>query len=145
MQPQNIERSCCARSVYKIAASGYRLRQRWTIRYTSAMADRDTRSNQDSGTGLIVDEAKPRLQQPPMYKVVMINDDFTPMEFVVQVLQTFFHHTREQAVQIMLQVHQAGRGTAGIFPAEIAETKVAQVNSFARKNHHPLLTVMEKV
>ncbi len=145
MQPRDIERSCCARSVYKIAASGLRLRQRWTIRYTSAMSDRDTRSNQDSGTGLIVDEAKPRLQQPPMYKVVMINDDFTPMEFVVQVLQTFFHHTREQAVQIMLQVHQAGRGTAGIFPAEIAETKVAQVNSFARKNHHPLLTVMEKV
>ena len=109
------------------------------------MSDRDTRSNQDSGAGLAVDEAKPRLQQPPMYKVVMINDDFTPMEFVVQVLQTFFHHTREQAVQIMLQVHQVGRGTAGIFAAEIAETKVAQVNSFARKNHHPLLTVMEKV
>jgi ATP-dependent Clp protease adaptor protein ClpS len=109
------------------------------------MADPTSRPDQDSGTGLVVDEAKPELKQPPLYKVVMINDDFTPMEFVVQVLQTFFHHSREQAVQIMLQVHQAGRGTAGIFPAEIAETKVAQVNSFARKNHHPLLTVMEKV
>jgi ATP-dependent Clp protease adaptor protein ClpS len=98
----------------------------------------------DNGTGLVVEEAKPRLQQPPLYKVIMINDDFTPMEFVVQVLQTFFRHSREQAVQIMLQVHQTGRGVAGIFPAEIAETKVAQVNAFARKNQHPLLTVMEK-
>jgi ATP-dependent Clp protease adaptor protein ClpS len=102
------------------------------------------RRQDDSSNGLAVEEAKPRLQQPPMYKVVMINDDYTPMEFVVQVLQTFFHHTREQAVQIMLQVHQAGRGVAGIFPAEVAETKVAQVNAFARKHHHPLLTVMEK-
>lgn len=98
----------------------------------------------NSGTGLVVEEAKPRLQQPPLYKVIMINDDFTPMEFVVQVLQTFFRHSREQAVQIMLQVHQSGRGVAGVFPAEIAETKVAQVNAFARKNQHPLLTVMEK-
>jgi ATP-dependent Clp protease adaptor protein ClpS len=98
----------------------------------------------DNGTGLVVEEAKPRLQQPPLYKVIMINDDFTPMEFVVQVLQTFFRHSREQAVQVMLQVHQTGRGVAGIFPAEIAETKVAQVNAFARKNQHPLLTVMEK-
>ena len=98
----------------------------------------------DNGTGFVVEEAKPRLQQPPQYKVIMINDDFTPMEFVVQVLQMFFHHSREQAVQIMLQVHQSGRGVAGIFPAEIAETKVAQVNAFARKNQHPLLTVMEK-
>ncbi len=98
----------------------------------------------DIGTGLVVEEAKPRLQTPPLYKVIMINDDFTPMEFVVQVLQLFFHLTREQAVQIMLQIHQTGRGVAGIFPAEIAETKVAQVNAYARKNQHPLLTVMEK-
>jgi ATP-dependent Clp protease adaptor protein ClpS len=98
----------------------------------------------ENGTGLVVEEAKPRLQTPPLYKVIMINDDFTPMEFVVQVLQMFFHHSREQAVQIMLQVHQTGRGVAGVFPAEIAETKVAQVNAFARKNQHPLLTVMEK-
>jgi ATP-dependent Clp protease adaptor protein ClpS len=96
------------------------------------------------GTGLVVDEAKPRLQTPPLYKVVMINDDFTPMEFVVQVLQVFFHHMREKAVQIMLQVHQSGRAVAGVYPAEIAETKVAQVNAYARKNQHPLLTVMEK-
>lgn len=93
---------------------------------------------------LAVEESKPRLQQPPMYKVVMVNDDFTPMEFVVQVLQQFFHHSREAAVQIMLHVHTKGRGVAGIFPVEIAETKTAQVNAYARKHQHPLLTVMEK-
>lgn len=99
----------------------------------------------DSGHGLVVEPAKPRLQQPPMYKVVMLNDDYTPMDFVVQVLQQFFHHSREKAVQIMLQIHSHGRGVAGVFPAEIAETKTAQVNGFARQNQHPLLTVMEKV
>lgn len=100
--------------------------------------------NHDPNTGLVIEESKLRLAQPPLYKVVMINDDFTPMEFVVQVLQMFFRHAREKAVQIMLQIHQTGRGVAGIFPAEIAETKVAQVNVYARKHQHPLLTVMEK-
>lgn len=93
---------------------------------------------------VVVDEAKPRTKQPPLYKVVMINDDFTPMEFVVQVLQLFFYHPHEKAVQIMLQVHTQGRGVAGLYAAEIAETKVAQVNAHARKYQHPLLTVMEK-
>lgn len=106
--------------------------------------DPDRTPDHDAGTGLVVEEARPRLAPPPMFKVVMINDDFTPMEFVVQSLQMFFHHSREQAVQIMLQIHQAGRGVAGIYSAEIAETKVAQVNAFARKNQHPLLTVLEK-
>lgn len=94
--------------------------------------------------GVAVEEAKPKLQPPPMYKVVMVNDDYTPMDFVVQTLQSFFHHTREKAVQIMLQIHSNGRGVAGVFPAEIAETKTAQVNAYARKHQHPLLTVMEK-
>jgi ATP-dependent Clp protease adaptor protein ClpS len=94
--------------------------------------------------GLALQDAKPKLKPPPQYKVIVVNDDYTPMEFVVQVLQQFFQHTREQAVQIMLHVHTQGRGVAGIFPAEIAETKTAQVNAFARKHQHPLLTVMEK-
>jgi ATP-dependent Clp protease adaptor protein ClpS len=93
---------------------------------------------------VVADEAKPRVKQPPLFKVVMINDDFTPMEFVVHVLQSFFYHPHEQAVQIMLLVHTKGRAIAGLFPAEIAETKVAQVNAHARKHQHPLLTVMEK-
>lgn len=98
----------------------------------------------ERGHGLVVEEAKPKLQRPPMCKVVVINDDFTPMDFVVQVLQQFFHHDREKAVQIMLQIHSQGRGVAGTYPVEIAETKTAQVNAFARKHQHPLLTVMEK-
>lgn len=93
---------------------------------------------------VLAEKAKPQLQPPPMFRVVMINDDYTPMEFVVQVLQAFFNHGREKAVQIMLQVHQFGRGVAGVFPSEIAETKVAQVNAYARKHQHPLLTIMEK-
>lgn len=101
-------------------------------------------TQRDAHRDLAVEEAKPRLQKPPMYQVIVVNDDFTPMEFVVQVLQQFFHHTREAAVQIMLHVHTKGRGVAGVFPVEIAETKTAQVNSYARKHQHPLLTVMEK-
>jgi ATP-dependent Clp protease adaptor protein ClpS len=107
---------------------------------------RDPQERDDGrGVGLAVAPAKPKLQQPPQFKVVMLNDDFTPMEFVVQVLQQFFSHSREKAVQIMLVVHQKGRATAGIYPAEIAETKTAQANAYARKNQHPLLTVLEKV
>jgi ATP-dependent Clp protease adaptor protein ClpS len=101
-------------------------------------------TKRDEIRDLVVEESKPRLQQPPMYKVIVVNDDFTPMEFVVQVLQQFFHHSRESAVQIMLHVHTKGRGVAGVFPVEIAETKTAQVNAYARKHQHPLLTVMEK-
>jgi ATP-dependent Clp protease adaptor protein ClpS len=104
----------------------------------------EVRRGSDWDQGLAVQEAKPRLKPPPQYKVVMLNDDFTPMEFVVQVLQQFFHHTREKAVQIMLHVHTQGRGVAGVFAPEIAETKTAQVNAYSRKHQHPLLTVMEK-
>lgn len=102
------------------------------------------RTRGESNLDQVVEEAKPKTKQPPMYKVVMVNDDFTPMEFVVQVLQKFFHHTRESAVQIMLHVHTKGRGVAGVYTAEIAETKTAQVNAYARQHQHPLLTVLEK-
>ena len=97
------------------------------------------------GAGLAVAPTRPKLQPPPQFRVVMMNDDFTPMEFVVQVLQQFFNHSREKAVQIMLTVHQQGKGVAGIYPAEIAETKAAQANAFARKSQHPLLTILEKL
>lgn len=102
------------------------------------------RTRGESGLDQVVEEAKPKTKQPPMYKVVMVNDDFTPMEFVVQVLQKFFHHTRETAVQIMLHVHTKGRGVAGVYTAEIAETKTAQANAYARQHQHPLLTVLER-
>ncbi len=109
------------------------------------MSRQDLHKPDDPNDGLAVEEARPRLKKPPQFKVVLMNDDYTPMEFVVQVLQQFFHHSREKAVQIMLHVHTQGRGVAGIYPLEIAETKTAQVNAFARKHQHPLLTVMEEV
>jgi ATP-dependent Clp protease adaptor protein ClpS len=96
----------------------------------------------DQDAEVLVD--KPKTKRPPMYKVVMLNDDYTPMEFVVQVLQTFFRMGRDKAVQIMLQVHTQGRAVAGIFTQEIAETKVVQVNNHARKHQHPLLCTLEK-
>ncbi len=94
--------------------------------------------------GTVLQEAKPKLKRPPLYKVVLLNDDFTPMEFVVHVLEGFFAMTREKATQIMLHVHTRGKGVCGVFPHDIAETKVAQVNEFSRRNQHPLLCTMEE-
>jgi len=102
------------------------------------------RENQHDGGGVALQEAKPRLAQPPLYKVMLMNDDYTPMEFVVQVLQTFFGMAREKAVQVMLQVHTQGSGVCGVFAREVAETKVEQVNEFSRHHQHPLLCTMEK-
>lgn len=93
--------------------------------------------------GLAVQEARPKLTKPPMYQVVLLNDDFTPMEFVVHVLEHFFSKDRAQATRIMLQVHTNGKGLCGTYVREIAETKVAQVNEYARASHHPLLCEME--
>jgi ATP-dependent Clp protease adaptor protein ClpS len=98
----------------------------------------------DQNSGLSVEEAKPALKRPPLYKVLLVNDDYTPMEFVVQVLETFFRMSREKATQVMLHVHTRGVGVCGVFTRDIAETKVSQVNDFARENHHPLLCTMEE-
>jgi ATP-dependent Clp protease adaptor protein ClpS len=87
---------------------------------------------------------KPKLQKPPMYQVVLLNDDFTPMDFVVEVIRRYFHKSLEEATTIMLDVHHHGRGICGIFTYEIAETKVAQVNSYSKKHEHPLQCIMEK-
>ena len=91
-----------------------------------------------------VQEAKPRLKRPPLYKVVLNNDDYTPMEFVVQILESIFRMNAEAATRIMLDVHKSGKGVCGTFSREIAETKVAQVNNYSRENQHPLLCTMEK-
>lgn len=90
-----------------------------------------------------VAESKPELKRPSMYKVVLLNDDYTPMEFVVEVLETFFHIDREKATQIMLTVHTHGKGVCGVFTRDIAETKAAQVNQYSKENHHPLLAEIE--
>jgi len=107
-------------------------------------SDENSHSDNDGfDDGIALQEAKPKLKKPRMYKVVLINDDFTPMEFVVHVLERYFRMDREKAMHIMLHVHTDGRGLCGIFNREIAETKVAQVNDYSRSNNHPLLCTME--
>ena len=98
--------------------------------------------NQES---TVTEATTTRRTPPPLFKVLLLNDDFTPMDFVVQVLQKFFSKNREQATQIMLKVHNEGVGVCGIYPRDIAETKVSQVIGFARENQHPLQCVMEEV
>ena len=96
------------------------------------------------GTG-VATKTKPKTKKPSMYRVLLLNDDYTPMEFVVHVLERYFNKDAQEATQIMLHVHQKGIGVCGIFPFEIAETKVIQVTDLARKNQHPLQCTMEKV
>ncbi len=96
-----------------------------------------------SGTG-IVTKTRPKTKKPSLYKVLLLNDDYTPMEFVVLILERFFNKNREQAVEIMLHVHRHGVGICGVFTYEVAETKVAQVIEFSRRNQHPLQCTMEK-
>ncbi|MHB1529186.1 MAG: ATP-dependent Clp protease adapter ClpS [Acidiferrobacteraceae bacterium] len=92
---------------------------------------------------LIVQESKPKLQKPPLFKVILLNDDYTPMEFVVMVVQKFFHKNREEAIRIMLHVHQRGIGVCGIYTREVAEMKVRRVTAFSNENQHPLQCTME--
>ena len=97
----------------------------------------------DHEGGLAVEESKPELKPPPMYKVILLNDDYTPMEFVVEILESFFGMAREKATQVMLAVHTQGKGVCGVFTRDIAETKAAQVNQYSRENQHPLLAEIE--
>lgn len=94
--------------------------------------------------GLVVEEATPRVKRPPLYQVVLLNDDFTPMEFVVDILERIFGMDRTSATRVMLEVHTKGKGVCGVYTYEIAETKVAQVTTFARQHQHPLLCTMEE-
>jgi ATP-dependent Clp protease adaptor protein ClpS len=95
--------------------------------------------------GLTLSEARPKLKEPSLYKVVLHNDDYTPMEFVVTLLEKLFGLDREKATRVMLLVHTHGKGVCGIFTYEIAETKVAQVNEYSQRHQHPLLCSMEAV
>lgn len=103
-----------------------------------------TRKQNAADDDLSVQEAKPALKRPPLFQVVLLNDDYTPMDFVVQLLEMIFTMTREKATQVMLHVHTRGRGVCGVFTRDIAETKVEQVNTFAREHQHPLKCIMEK-
>ena len=107
--------------------------------------DEDQEDQEDQETSVAVATIEPKLKKPPLYRVVIFNDDYTPMEFVVYVLQTFFGIDRDKATQIMLAIHTHGKGVCGIFTKEVAETKSAQVNNFARENEHPLISEIEPV
>ncbi len=114
------------------------------FRYNSHMTNHDDdKQSQDGNTGLALEEAKPKIKRPPMYKVILINDDYTPMEFVVHVLEYFFKMNRQAATHVMLSVHTQGKGLCGVFTRDIAETKVAQVNDYSRQHEHPLMCTME--
>lgn len=102
----------------------------------------DADSDIDDG-GVAVQEEKPKLKRPPLYKVLLLNDDYTPMEFVVEILERFFSMNREKATRVMLAVHHEGKAVCGVYSRDIAETKCAQVNQYARENQHPLLSVIE--
>ena len=110
------------------------------------MKDSDGNNNSDTdGTGTgVVAKTRPKTKKPSLYKVLLLNDDYTPMDFVVQILEDIFNKTREEAFHIMLHVHRSGVGVCGIFTYEVAETKVAQVIEFARRHQHPLQCTMEK-
>jgi len=92
----------------------------------------------------ILEPQRARTKAPPLYRVVLLNDDFTPMDFVVVVLQNFFAMNREQATVVMLKVHREGKGICGVYPRDVAATKVEQVTAFARQHQHPLACVMEE-
>ena len=92
----------------------------------------------------VLEAKKAKVKLPPMYQVLLLNDDYTPMEFVVLVLQKFFAMTRERATQVMLKVHREGMGVCGVYPHDVASTKVQQVAGYARKHQHPLQCVMEE-
>ena len=108
------------------------------------MSENPTDNDQYGSNDLAVEEARPKLKRPPLYRVVLINDDFTPMEFVVDILETVFGMERTRATQVMLEVHTKGKGVCGVFSYEIAETKVAQVMGIAKQHQHPLLCTMEE-
>ena len=101
------------------------------------------RGEDEPGTGVVV-KAKPKTKKPSMYKVLMLNDDYTPMEFVVHILERFFNKNRQEATRIMLHVHRRGVGVCGVYTYEVAETKVTQVMDFARQHQHPLQCTLEK-
>ena len=108
------------------------------------MSDDDKQSGDDHPEMGIVTKTRPKTKKPSMYKVILLNDDYTPMEFVVHVLQKFFHKNSDEAAQIMLHVHQNGVGICGVYPFDVAETKVTQVIDYARQNEHPLQATLEK-
>jgi ATP-dependent Clp protease adaptor protein ClpS len=110
---------------------------------TSSDDNSDDELNNNGVGSTAVETAKPKLKKPPMYRVIINNDDYTPMEFVVHVLENFFSMDRAKATRIMMDVHNSGKGICGLYPRDIAETKTLQVNNYSKKHNHPLLCSME--
>ena len=105
----------------------------------------DQQSDNDDDDTLLLERTRPKLKKPPLFKVVLLNDDYTPMEFVVELLELIFGMDRPKATRVMLEVHTQGKGVCGIFTYEIAETKVAQACSYADQHQHPLLCTLEEI
>lgn len=108
------------------------------------MSERDISRTRIHDHDVAIEESRPKVKRPPLYRVILINDDYTPMEFVVEVLETVFGMERSRATRVMLEVHTRGKGICGVYTYEIAETKVAQVTKIAQQQQHPLLCTMEE-
>ena len=107
------------------------------------MSQKTTEYSADNDVGVLVKEKPPALQKPRLYQVVLLNDDYTPMEFVVELIEKFFSKTRETATRIMLMIHNEGKGVCGVYTQDIAETKAAMVNKYSMQHQHPLLCEAE--
>jgi len=103
----------------------------------------DFEPNEDNDYGIALQDAKPQLKKPPLFKVILLNDDYTPMDFVIEILMDFFAMSEQQATQVMLQIHTQGVGVCGTYSKDVAETKVYIVNEYSRSYQHPLLCSME--
>ena len=114
------------------------------LRVTPSVTMGEDKNSKDDIEGNVKLAVKPKTKTPPLYRVLMMNDDYTPMDFVIEVLTKFFRMDSEKATQLMLTVHYKGKAVCGVYTAEIAETKVMQVNQYARNNQHPLKCTMEK-
>ena len=139
-KPHNRRHEHCKRSALFYTGS-MKLIESCSLQQPVCSQDEDGPDRDDGD--LAVAPAKPKLKQPPLYRVILLNDDYTPMEFVVYVLEQFFSMGREKATQVMLAVHTQGKGVCGIYPQDIAETKASQVNQSARDSGHPLLCEVE--
>lgn len=109
------------------------------------LASEPSEGEDHPGQGLVTEEVKPALKRPAMYRVVLMNDDYTPMDFVVEILMGLFNMNEEKATQVMLAVHTQGKGVCGVYTRDVAETKAAMVNQYARENKHPLLCEIESI
>lgn len=145
-----VRKSCVPVRSFAISGAGRRLFQPVNLQMFSmtdfqlTLQQGPAEPEQGDDHGLAVETSKPQLKPPSRYKVIMLNDDYTPMDFVVEVLERFFSHNRESATQIMLRVHTEGRAVCGIYTRDIAETKAAEVNEYARECQHPLMCQIER-